>query len=219
MDTIIFIKDGEIKKVYELKLTVKVPTGMTEADLARPVVEVRDFETGELEYEIYTFGEENVVVPVKEVEKGLSPVKRLAAEKIRQFFQKFDRNVEVEIVSDDRAMVKVDNKVIPKIIGKEGKNISQIEEKLGIHIDVVPKVPTLGKEVEFEVRESGNYISLVFDKKMVSRNVSVYIDGKFLFSATVSKKGDIKVNKSSDVGKELVKALVNRKKLTVTVGK
>lgn len=47
-------------------MTVKVPTGMTEADLARPVVEVRDFETGKLEYEIYTFGEENVIVPVKE---------------------------------------------------------------------------------------------------------------------------------------------------------
>ena len=30
-----------IKKVYELTLTVKVPSGMTEADLARPLVEVR----------------------------------------------------------------------------------------------------------------------------------------------------------------------------------
>jgi hypothetical protein len=53
-----------------LTLTVKVPTGMTEADLARPLVEVRDFESGAVEYEIYTFGEENVVVPVSKLAKG-----------------------------------------------------------------------------------------------------------------------------------------------------
>jgi len=57
VDTVIFIKGGEIEKVYSLNLTVKVPTGMTERDLARPVIEVRDFERGELEYEIYVFGQ------------------------------------------------------------------------------------------------------------------------------------------------------------------
>ena len=67
VDTVIFIKGGEIEKVYSLNLTVKVPTGMTERDLARPVIEVRDFERGELEYEIYVFGEQVVVAPVKEV--------------------------------------------------------------------------------------------------------------------------------------------------------
>jgi ATPase len=46
LDTIIFVREGSIKKVYELTLTVKVPSGMTEADLARPLVEVRDFESG-----------------------------------------------------------------------------------------------------------------------------------------------------------------------------
>src|SRR6188474_2736939 len=55
LDTIIFIKDGNIRKVYEVSLTVKVPAGMTESDLSRPLVEVRDFSTGLTEYEIYTF--------------------------------------------------------------------------------------------------------------------------------------------------------------------
>ncbi|MCD6163892.1 MAG: Flp pilus assembly complex ATPase component TadA [Candidatus Odinarchaeota archaeon] len=75
VDTVIFIKGGEIEKVYSLNLTVKVPTGMTERDLARPVIEVRDFERGELEYEIYVFGEQVVVAPVKEV-KGEKRRKR-----------------------------------------------------------------------------------------------------------------------------------------------
>lgn len=61
VDTVIFIKDGEIREVYSLKSTVKVPYGMREADLARPLIEVLDFETGEPHYEIYTFGEQVVV--------------------------------------------------------------------------------------------------------------------------------------------------------------
>jgi len=69
VDTVIFIEDGEIRKVYEVRMTVKVPTGMTDLDLARPVIEVRDFERGEVEYEIYTYGEQVVVIPVRRDEK------------------------------------------------------------------------------------------------------------------------------------------------------
>lgn len=74
VDTVIFIKNGWVDKVYELGITVKLPTGLREAELSRPVVEVRDFLTGELEYEIYTFGEQTVVVPVKKLKKE-GPVK------------------------------------------------------------------------------------------------------------------------------------------------
>ena len=64
IDTVVFVKDGQISKVYGLSLKVKVPSGMFERDLARPVIEIQDFETNRLEYEIYTFGEENVIIPV-----------------------------------------------------------------------------------------------------------------------------------------------------------
>ncbi len=69
VDTVIYIKDAEIKKVYDTKLTVKVPAGMFESDLARPVVEVRDFETNRVEYEMYTYGEETVIMKVGEAPK------------------------------------------------------------------------------------------------------------------------------------------------------
>ena len=62
--TVVFVKGGKIEKVYDLELKVKVPTGMTESDLARPVIEIRNFVDNVLEHEIYTFGEENVIVPV-----------------------------------------------------------------------------------------------------------------------------------------------------------
>ncbi|MEM4931800.1 MAG: PINc/VapC family ATPase, partial [Nitrososphaerota archaeon] len=103
IDTVIFLKDGEVKQVYELSLTVRVPTGMVEADLARPVVEVRDFETGRLEYEIYTFGDENVIVAVSDVKRKLSNIK----DRILAAVSRFDPDAQVEVISTDRAIVRV----------------------------------------------------------------------------------------------------------------
>ncbi len=215
IDTILYVKDGEVKKVYSLNMTVKVPTGMTEADLARPVVEVRDFETDKLEYEIYTYGEENVIVPIK-TEK-IEGIKKLATQAILNEIKKFDPKAEVEIVSENKAVVKVGNEIIPRLIGKNGATISKIEEKLGIHIEVEPRIPSLGKEVEYKIRESGNSIEFNFEKNLIGKLVSIYIEDKFLFSATVGKKGRIRINKSSSLGKELIKALVSGKKIRAMI--
>ncbi len=65
VDTVIFIRDGRVVKVYSLRITVKLPSGMQDTSLARPVVLVSDFETGVPEYEIYTFGDEVVVMPLR----------------------------------------------------------------------------------------------------------------------------------------------------------
>ncbi|MFX1363322.1 MAG: ATPase, T2SS/T4P/T4SS family [Promethearchaeota archaeon] len=64
IDTIIFIQGGDISTVLILRMTVKVPHGFRDKDLARPVVEVRDFESDRLEFEIYNFGNDVVVNPI-----------------------------------------------------------------------------------------------------------------------------------------------------------
>jgi ATPase len=217
VDTVIFIKEGEVKKVYELTLTVRTPTGMTEADLARPVVEVKDFETGKLDYEIYTFGEENIVVPIADIKAVISPLKKLASERIMQEIKKFDPKAVVEMTNENRVVVKVDNSVIPRLIGRDGSMISSVEKRLGIHIDVEPKIPALGKEVNFGVNETGNSLEFVFDKRLVEKVASFYVEDNFLFSATVGKKSSIKVGKESEVGSELLRALVGKKKIKVLI--
>jgi len=216
VDTVIFLKDGEIKSVYELNLTVKVPSGMTEADLTRPVVEVRDFENGKLYYEIYTYGEENVVVPVKKSEE--SPLKKLAKQRVLQVISKYDPEAKVTLSSENSVRVEVDNKVIARLIGKDGTNINELEKKLGIHIDVEPKVPTVGKEISYSVDEAGNSFAFRFDKKMNGKTINIYIDNDYLLSATVGKKYDVKVNKSSGIGKEILRAIVGKKKIRVLSG-
>lgn len=137
VDTVIFIEGGKISKVLELSLIVKIPSGMQEADLARPVVEIRDFATKTLEYEIYAYGNENVIITVEEEKK--SPLRSLAKKQIMKVIKRFDKNAEIEFLDSNRVSVKVSNKVIPRLIGKKGSNIDKIEKKLGINISVEPK--------------------------------------------------------------------------------
>jgi ATPase len=132
IDTIVFIKGGKIEKVYEQNFIVKVPTGMVEQDLARPVIEVKDFETGELEYEIYKFGEETVVLPITVRTKV---DKRDAERRIRQALSKYVREFEVD-VSGGRAVVYVHARDIARLIGRKGETISRIEKKVGMKVDV-----------------------------------------------------------------------------------
>ena len=210
IDTIIYIKEGRVEKVYMLSLTVRTPTGMTEADLARPVVEVKNFETAALEYEIYTYGEENVIIPVKDASKKESGLVKLAKKQLLAELRRFDHSAVVEIVGDNKAIVRVENDVIPRIIGKGGETVKALEEKLGISIEISPKVATLGNAVDFEKEETGAYIVFTLEARP-GKIVNFYVEDEYLFSATLGKNSQIRVAKDSEVGKEVLRALVNDK--------
>ena len=211
LDTIIFVREGSIKKVYELTLTVKVPSGMTEADLARPLVEVRDFESGVIEYEIYTFGDENVVVPVSKLAKGgqiESGVHKLAQSKIMDVVRRFDPSAEVNIISDNKAQVRVSKEAAPRVIGKGGSTVSELEEMLGIKIDVEAKTPTLGKEIEFDISETGSSINILVDDGVIGHTVNVYVEDEYVLSSQVGKKARVKIDKRSESGKKILNAII-----------
>jgi ATPase len=218
LDTIIFIKNGKIEKVYEVLLTVKVPTGMSEADLARPLVEVRDFETQVIEYEIYTYGEENVVVPISELKPVIQSdnvIKKLAESKIRDTIRRFDPDADINIISDNRVQVKVGKDVIARIIGKGGSTISELERMLGIKIDVEVKTPSLGKELDFEVTEAGSSVNILVDRSAIGKKVDIYIEDEFVLNSQVGKKASIKTDKRSDNGKKIINALLAGNKISV----
>lgn len=208
VDLVIFIDRGKVQKVYELSLTVRIPTGMKEADLARPVVEVRDFATKQLEYEIYTFGEENVIMPVK---RGVSPIMELAKERIYQEISHFDPKAEIDVVSDEQIVVRVRGDVIAKLIGKKGKTIEQIEKRLGLRIQVEPKEPTLKHEIPWNWEESGAYVIIKVEPGLTGQQVDAYIDDEYFFSPFISKKGMIRIRKKTDVGRRLISAILSGK--------
>ncbi|MGE5821887.1 MAG: PINc/VapC family ATPase [Nitrososphaerota archaeon] len=216
LDTIIFMDAGMIKKVYEISLTVKVPYKMTEADLARPVVEVKDFSTGLTEYEIYTFGEENVIVPVDpDNEANQNNIYKLAESKIKDVIRRFDPNPEISIISDNKVRIKVQKDAIPRIIGKGGSTISELEDILGVRIDVEMKTPTLGKEVYFETNESGNGVVIKLDEQTIGNKVNLYIDDEFICANQVGKKSRIKIDKRSESGRKILNAIIAGQKISI----
>jgi len=207
LDTVVFVKDGGIQKVYDLELKVKVPTGMTESDLARPVIEIRNFEDNALEHEIYTFGEENVIVPVgKKTEKV--GIEKLAEDKIKETFRRYDPRAEVEILSDNRVKVMVDEQYIPSIIGRGGSNINDIEKLLKVHIDVVEKssddVSMTSNDLPFSFSESKTALLLTVNRDFTSMHADIYANEKFIASVRIGKKGQIKIPKRSDVARNLM---------------
>lgn len=206
VDTVVFIDKGEISKVYDIKFTVKVPHGMVEQDLARPVITVADFETGNIEYEIYTYGEQVVVMPVTGIERERPGTWALAVGEIQREIQRYTRSeVNVDVVSDSSATVYVDEEDIAGVIGKGGKNIDQIERKLGIHLDIREKEKKKGRgKVKHEissfipaVERSKKYVVLTV-KGLSGKIVDVYSGEDYLFTATVGRKGDVKIGKDID---------------------
>ncbi|MCH8832731.1 MAG: Flp pilus assembly complex ATPase component TadA [Thaumarchaeota archaeon] len=206
LDTVVFVKDGKISEVYELKLKVKVPSGMTEQDLARPVIEIRTFEDQTLEYEIYTFGEENVIVPVSKKATSFG-VEKLAEEKIKDAFKKFDPRAEVEILSENNVKVTVDKQAIPSIIGRGGTNINHLEKMLNVHIDVVERNQSqkslTNYELPFSFSESKTSLILSVSREYTGMHADVFVNEKYMTSSRIGKKGQIKIPKRSDVAKRL----------------
>ncbi|MHC1593064.1 MAG: ATPase, T2SS/T4P/T4SS family, partial [Methermicoccaceae archaeon] len=142
VDTVVFIDCGEVSHVYDLRFTVKIPAGMFEQDLARPTILVQDFETGQAQYEIYTYGEQVVVMPLDEVsDGGASPESKLAAEQVKIALSSHVRDeLDVEM-KGGRATVYASKRDIPKLIGRGGRNIERFEHDLGVHIDVEENQP------------------------------------------------------------------------------
>jgi len=212
IDTVVFVSAGKISKVYELKLKVKVPSGMTEQDLARPVIEIRDFEDNALEYEIYTFGEENVIIPISKSSTKFG-IEKLAEDKVRDTFRRFDPNVEVEILSGNSVKVMVSKQYMSTVIGRGGSTISELEKMLKLHIDVVPKdsstsqssTPSDDFELPFDFSESKTSLLFNVGKENAGTSGDIYLNSEYLASYRITRKGQIKIPKHSSPGKRLMR--------------
>ena len=215
VDTTIYIEDGQVKAVYENRLTIKVPSGMVESDLARPVIEVRDFETGELKNEIYTYGEQTIVMDMDLIDnleddkREKSAVEKIAEKEIKRKLKKYlpRANINVDLVNLDRVNIYIAEEFIPKIIGKNGKRIAEIEKDIGISIGVDP-IETLMKKEPFliDYHISKKHIIFEFDDEQIGHSYDIMVNGSYLFTATVGKSAEVKIRKSIDVGKRLLEA-------------
>lgn len=226
LDTLIFIDKGAVGKIMTVAMIVKVPSGMMEADLARPVVEVKDFETNKLEFEIYSYGEETVVIPVTETQVASSdPSKNLAAKHIENEMRKYVDKVKVKVISNNKAEVYVPESMIARVIGKEGKTITQIEKDIGIGLDVKALEEDASTQqhdydkepVKFQTEETKKAIIFRLPSNCGGQTAEVYVAGHFLLSYTVGKKAEIQINKKSKLGQELLKDIRAMSEIEVRV--
>ena len=218
VDTSIYIENGKVTSVYETKMTVKVPTGMKEADLARPVIEVRDFETGELKNEIYTYGEQTIVMDMDLV-NGTSPesnnkssVDIIAEKEILRKIKKIlpkKAKVDVEVISPERANIYIPEEFIPKIIGKNGKRIAEIEESIGISlgVEVIESKPINRSPFEVDITHTRKQLILDLGRENGRKNFDVYIENEYLLTATTSKKGEIKIRRGIELSDFILEAI------------
>ncbi len=234
VDTVVYIEDGMVDTVYDVTTEVKVPEGLMEEDLARPVIMVTDFETGQPAYEIYTFNRQVVTVALGEDDGGPgtdSGVDRIAKQEIeREIRSVANGHVEVELKSSDTAVVWVEEHDISGVIGKGGGRISDIENRLAISIDVRtfaerPEGKTQsggdqqasatgmqGKTVVPEI--TGRHVIIPLDGH-AGDTVEVQANGEYLFTATVSRGGEIQVSRGSAISEELENAIDHGKTITV----
>ena len=211
IDTVIFIKNGAINKILSVEMTVKVPAGMTEADLARPVVVVTDFETEKPEFEMYSYGEETVVIPVSDEKK--SAALELAAKSVEDYFKKISSNIKAELLSANKAVVYAPEKFISRIIGKKGENITKIEKELGLSIDVQEltkenkrsALRTIPFETDFTKRD----ILIYFEGDMKNKEIGIYSNDELITTAKVGKKAMLRFKRDSDIGENIEIAIHN----------
>lgn len=231
INTIIYVVKGEIAKIYDLELTIKVPAGMPGDAYARPVIVVREHSRREPEIEIFRYEGETLVMPLaRSAEEPIAPASaapvgapaepeenvswKVAEKEVQREIGRYTSGpVEVRIINDNKAVVYIEDKDVPAAIGKGGKNVSAIVNKLGIGIDIRPRSELeVRKPVEEEMQFAGG-IRIRLDRKQLTiispenrgRIVDVFAGKEYLFTATVNEEGDILLAKNSTIAQEMIK--------------
>ncbi len=207
IDTVIYIDKGGVGAIYQLSLVVKMPAWMDSSDLARPVILVSDFFEQKVLYEIYSFGEQIVVMPIDAVmnsSASVSSVQRHAKASLqREFEQLFNFDFLLSVKKDDKVILYVPERYRPAVIGVRWEKIRNVEEKLHISISVksFADLPLVWHPAQMKSNDKWSRLVLQLPDNLVKRTVCILSDDELLYY-TVDARWTIVV-----AGKGLVKKL------------
>ncbi len=244
IDTFILVKEGEISAVYDLVFDVKVPESIPEEEelSIRPVISMVNYSTGKVESEIFRYEGETIIISEKSPEsvesvsgpekaeesKGGDISMRLVEREIQREIGRFTAgNVIVSMQNENKAVVFIDDKDVPAAIGKGGKNVASIVNKLSIGIDIRPlseysAEPRTQKESDFDkpvlspangdlAQKDGLEIRIDRKDLIVSspenkgKIVDVFGGKEYLFTATVNDDGEIHMSKNNSIAQEMIR--------------
>lgn len=212
VDTVIFIDGGAVKEILTLDLIAKVPEGMMSADLARPVIQISSFLTKKLTHEIYSFGEQIVVMPLDKIQKlnagtkwWATGINALAEKTIKDYFGKLlNCDFFIKIEGHSSVKIYVPESYKGQIIGKNGVKITEIEKKLWISVSVRSFDELPVKEIHPKIIQDnkGRFITLDVGNEYKNQTLCMRI-GEELIYEYVNPEGIINISQ-----KMLIKQIV-----------
>ena len=108
----------------------------------------------------------------------------------------------------------------PKVLGREGKRIHEIEDALGVRIDVrtFDELGTItskdSAEFILDTYETKNGVHLTFPIVCIGKDVIVTVNGQPIVQLTVGKSAEVKLAKNTETGKLILEA--RKKSDTIT---
>jgi ATPase len=211
IDTVLYVSKGDVSSILKVSYVVKVPSGMTQDDLSRPVIVITEHPSNEPKYEIYTFGDQVVVVPVtQEQDPAMSEESK---NRVKDEISKFlgTENISVKMKGRSRVQVNVPEPMMARLIGRKGASISELERKLGVRIDVEANEQERDDKIDIIPVIKNRIIYLDTGKK--NSSVNIYVDDIIILQAISSNKGIVRIKIDSGAGSAIQKAIKSGKSI------
>ncbi|TFG18680.1 MAG: PIN domain-containing protein [Promethearchaeota archaeon] len=213
IDTVVFVRNGAIDEILKLEMRVKTPFGMRDADLARPVVEVADYQTNQVLFEIYEFGSNIVVIPVGKKSRSndypsYSKGKgKLNSKKQHYSSKKKDWERSFDIDDDEDYSDSIGNSSIRGLeseYGASGFRKTDLINKIGANEHDVLKFYIVYGKKSIVLRSSIDH---------ANRYLDIYADDEFVTSVTLNKKGEVRLDKQTHMFHKIDKSLQDGKQI------
>lgn len=206
IDTVIYIDGWKVEEILQLKLTVKAPAGMDVEDLARPVIQVSSFFTSQVEYEIYTFGEQIVVMPMNEVKNKQwakwwwalwEYAKNAVYQKLSQLLP---CDFLLSIKSSERISLYIPESYRARVIGKAWAKIQEIEKWLWLKIDLhsFEDLKLLDVQVKTQLEGKSQSMQIKFPAEYKNKTVCFLVGDNLMYLNT-NNQAHVNIKKKSDV--------------------
>ena len=207
VDTVIFIDKGQVSEVLTLELTAKVPDGMLSEELARPVIVVSSFLQKKPLYEIYTFGEQVVVMPIATDENG-NPKIPTKTQVVSQYAREgIQRKLQQLLPCDFHIAIKGSELelYIPeyykwKIIGKGWTAITNLEKDIGlrIHVRTFNELPLLEVKVDIAGGDrKGDPLVISLPEELRNKTVPLLVDDGLVYARADNQANIVIKNKET----------------------
>jgi ATPase len=201
VDTIIFIKSWKIDTILKLSQVIKTPEWMESNDLARPVILVSNFETQKVEYEIYTYWEQIVVMPLNKITKTNTAknwLVKFACKYLKDYlWHKYNFGIFIKPQWLNTIKLFVNTKFKWQIIWRWWENIMKLEKELWLSISIrtLEDLPIQDTKIIIEnyKKWKNNFLNLIFPEDFIWNEIGLLVWDEII-EKTVNYEWKIVIN-------------------------